>query len=75
MDIQLYVEIPDEVLEKFGRPGYKPNASTVLNLLTVGATNPHELVESIEKYAYDVRTKVCGGNVQMARSKHLRENK
>jgi hypothetical protein len=71
LDIQLYLDIPDEVLDRFNRPGYKPNAITVLNLLLVGADGPHELVHAVEKYAYDVRTKVSGGNVQLARDTHL----
>jgi cobalamin biosynthesis Co2+ chelatase CbiK len=71
LDIQLYLDIPNEVLDKFNKPGYKPNAITVLNMLLVGADGPHELVQAVEKYAYDVRTKVSGGNVQLARDKHL----
>jgi hypothetical protein len=71
LDIQLYLDIPDEVLDQFNKPGYKPNAITVLNLLLVGADGPHELVQAVEKYAYTVRTKVSGGNRQLARDAHL----
>jgi cobalamin biosynthesis Co2+ chelatase CbiK len=71
LDIQLYLDIPDEVLDKFSMTGYKPNAINVLHMLLVGAGGAHELVSAVEKYAYDVRTKVSGGNVQLARDAHL----
>lgn len=72
LDVQLYLDIPDEVLDKFNKPGYKPNAITVLHLLLVGANGPGELINAVEKYAYDVRTKTSGGNNQLARDSHLK---
>lgn len=71
LDVQLYLDIPDTVLNRFNKPGYRPNAITVLNMLLVGADGPHELVKAVEKYAYDVRTKTSGGNQQLARDSHL----
>jgi len=71
LDIQLYLDIPDKVLDKFGMPGYHPNAINVLQTLLVGAETPSQLVKAVQKYAYDVRTKTSGGNVQLARDAHL----
>lgn len=73
LDIQLYLDIPDEVLDKYARPGYKPHAVSILNMLVVGSQDPIELVRVVEQWAYDVRTKVSGGNVQRARDTHLKE--
>lgn len=73
LDIQLYLDIPDEVLDRFNRPGYKPNAISVLNVLIAEASDPHGLVNAVEQYAYDVRTKTSGGNVQLARDAHIKD--
>lgn len=73
LDIQLYVELPDEVLEKFSVPGYKPKAMDVLRTLLVGIEggSPHRIVEVLEPYILEWRTKVSGGNVQLARNAHM----
>jgi hypothetical protein len=72
LDIQLYLDIPDKVLDKFSHPGYKPNAINVLQMLLVGAETPSQLVKAVQKYAFDVRTKTSGGNVQLARDAHMK---
>lgn len=72
LDIQLYLDIPDVVLNRFNKPGYKPNAITVLHTLLVGAETPAQLIKAVQKYAYDVRTKTSGGNQQLARDSHLK---
>lgn len=72
LDLQLYLEFPDELLDKFNKPGYKADAMHVLTTVLVGSTSAHDIVTAVEQYAYEVRTKTSGGNVQAARDTHLK---
>lgn len=72
LDLQLYVEIPDVVLEEHGQPGWKRNAIDVVPLLLSGSTTPAEIVSALQPYLLEYRTKVSGGNVQLERDRHLK---
>lgn len=73
LDIQLYVDIPNDKLDEIGKPGWKRNAIDLVNLLVVGAESPEELLAALQPYAVEWRTKVSGGNIQLARDTHMRK--
>lgn len=71
LDIQLYLDIPDEVLDTIGKPGWKRRASELVSMGLVAGVTPEEMIQAFGKYAFDIRYKVAGGNVQRARDAHL----
>lgn len=71
VDIQLYVELPDEKLAQFSQPGFKAVACDVVNLF-VAAVDMADVYEKLLPYTYETRVKVSGGNVQAARDGHLK---
>lgn len=71
VDIQLYLDIPDKVLAQIEKPGWKRNAIDMANVLISQAETPVKALRALMKYKYDIRYKVSGGNVQLARDTHL----
>ena len=71
VDIQLYLDIPDKVLTQIEKPGWKRNAIDTAHILIQQAETPVKALKALMKYKYDIRYKVSGGNVQLARDVHL----